>query len=161
MKEMLKTDFNSNTMRWYKSKVDWWIGILMAVPPIAVIAVFIGMIVSGDLSELLQVAVMAVFVCGIYFGLVFPMKYGIGGEELVIRFGICRFRIKLAEITEVRPTHNPLSAPALSIDRLYVQYGEGFFKAALISPADKEGFLNDLAQRTGLIRDGNSLRKSV
>jgi hypothetical protein len=67
-----------------------------------------------------------------------------------VRFGICRQRIPLADISEVHPTHNLLSAPALSLDRLHVQHGHGLFKAVMISPADRNLFLDDLAQKAGL-----------
>lgn len=65
----------------------------------------------------------------------------------------------MGEISEVRPTHNPLSSPALSLDRLHVQYGPGFLKAVMISPADREGFLEDLAQQAGLKRAGDRLAR--
>jgi hypothetical protein len=78
-------------------------------------------------------------------------------HHLLVRFGICRQRIPLADIAEVHPTHNPLSSPALSLDRLRVQYGQGFFKAVMISPADRNGFLDDLAHKAGLKREGDRL----
>lgn len=96
-------------------------------------------------------------VLGIYFGLVFPMRYGLDDTHLYVRFGLCRPRIPLADISEVYPTRNPLSSPALSLDRLPVQYGQGFFKAVMISPANRNGFLDDLAQKAGLKREGDRL----
>jgi hypothetical protein len=100
---------------------------------------------------------MAVLLAGVYLGLVVPIRYGLGDNQLVVRFGLCHHRVSLADILEVRPTHNPLSAPALSLDRLRVQYGQGFFKAVLISPADRNGFLDDLARTAGLKREGDRL----
>ena len=48
-------------------------------------------------------------------------------------------------IREVRPTTNPLSAPALSLDRLRIDYEEGGrVRSLLVSPKDKEGFLQEL-----------------
>jgi hypothetical protein len=96
-------------------------------------------------------------VLGIYFGLVFPMRYGLDDTHLVVRFGVCRQRIPLAAITEVKPTHNPLSSPALSLDRLHVRFGQGVFKAVMISPTDRNRFLDELAQKTGLQREGDRL----
>ena len=85
------------------------------------------------------------------------MRYGLDDTHLLVRFGLCRQRIVLADISEVHPTSNPLSSPALSLDRLHVQYGEGFFKAVMISPADRNRFLDDLAQKAGLKREGDRL----
>ena len=40
----------------------------------------------------------------VYLGLVFPMRYGITDTELVVRSGLVRRRIRLADITSVTPT---------------------------------------------------------
>jgi hypothetical protein len=112
---------------------------------------------SGKTSELPVGLVSLALVFGLYFGLVFPMRYGLDDTHLTVRFGICRHRVALADILEVHPTHNPISSPALSLDRLHVQYGEGFFRAVLISPADRNGFLDDLARTAGLKREGDRL----
>ncbi len=69
--------------------------------------------------------------------------------------------IPLAEISEVRPTSNPLSAPALSLDRLRVQFGRGLVGAVFISPVDRDHFLDELAQKAGLKREGARLVRRV
>jgi len=112
---------------------------------------------EGKMSDLPWAVGAVLFVCGIYFGLVFPLKYGLDETNLLVRFGLVRQRIPLVDISEVRPTHNPLSSPALSLDRLHVQYGPGFFKAVMISPADRNRFLDELAQKAGLKRQGDRL----
>jgi len=89
--------------------------------------------------------------------LVFPMRYGLDDTHLQVRFGICRQRIPLADILEVHPTRNPLSSPALSLDRLHVQFGQGIFKTVMISPAERSRFLDDLAKTAGLKREGDRL----
>jgi hypothetical protein len=38
-----------------------------------------------------------------------------------------------------------------------VQFGEGFFKAVLISPTQRNRFLDELAQKAGLSREGDRL----
>lgn len=96
-------------------------------------------------------------VAGIYMGLIFPMRYGLNDLELTVRFGLCRQRIPLHSIREVRRTRNPLSSPALSLDRLHLQFGDGFFKAVMISPLDRDEFLADIRERAGLALDGERL----
>ena len=86
-----------------------------------------------------------------------PHGERITDEVIVVRHGLIRQRIKLADITEVRPTRSPLSAPALSLDRIAIRFGEGMFKSAMLSPADQSGFLAELAQRAGLVREGDAL----
>src|SRR3954467_3047977 len=101
-------------VRWYPSKVDWWIVPILWLSPMAAIVVTVSLAVYGHSYEWMIGAAIAVVVFGIYFGLVFPMRYGVGDTQLVVRFGVCRQRVALADISEVTPTHNPLSSPALS-----------------------------------------------
>ena len=147
----------AETMRWYRSKVDWWIALILCMPPVVSIAVCVALVHDGKTSELPWGLGRVVLVFGVYFGLIFPMRYGLDDTHLLVRFGICSQRIPLVDISEVHPTHNPLSSPALSLDRLHVQFGQGFFKAVMISPADRNRFLDDLAQKAGLQREGDRL----
>jgi hypothetical protein len=141
---------------WYASKVDLWIGAGMCIPPAASVASIASLAWAGA-AALPSAVLSTALVVGVYGGLVLPMKYGITDTEIVVRHGLVRQRIPLADITEVRPTSNPLSAPALSLDRLRIQFGEGFFKSAMISPRDKGRFLDELAAKAGLRREGDRL----
>jgi hypothetical protein len=127
------------------------------VPPVAAIALSVALVLGGQPAALPWSLVPVLLLFGLYFGLVFPMRYGLDDTQLVVRFGVCRKRIPLADISEVHPTHNPLSSPALSLDRLHIQFGLGFFTAVMISPADQGRFLDDLAQKAGLKREGDRL----
>ena len=100
--------------------------------------------------------------------IIWPMEYdpgasGADGEPiLLIRCGrLVRYRIPLAEISEVRPSFELLSSPAsCSYDRIKVVYPSrsGVYRSLLISPRDRDGFLDELARRTNhLVRDGDSL----
>ncbi len=146
--------------QWYRSKVDWWIALVLCVLPVVSVAVPIALVLDGKSSELPLGIGSILFVGAIYFGLVFPMRYGVDDTYLLVRFGVCCQRIPLADIMEVHPTHNPLSSPALSLDRLHVQYGQSFFKAVMISPADRNRFLDELAQKAGLKREGDRLART-
>lgn len=151
---------NEDSIRWYKSRTDWWIALCLCVPPTASVIVLCSAILAGRQSEIAVAVGVILLVSGIYVGLIFPMRYGLNDQELTVRSGLCRQRIPLSSIREVRRTRNPLSSPALSLDRLHVQYGEGFFKAVMISPLDRDGFLEDIRQRAGLDWDeGRLLRR--
>jgi Bacterial PH domain len=103
--------------------------------------------------------------------IVWPMDYDPGasgpdGEPiLLVRCGrLVRYRIPLAEIREVRPSAEVGSSPASwSYDRLKVVYRTGsIHRCLLISPRDRDGFLDELARRvTHLERDGDSLMKTI
>jgi len=148
-------------MKWYPSKIDWWLVPLLCLPPVGAIAGFVGLALQGEVFALLSGFGIVLFVLCIYFGLVFPMRYGMDDTHLIVRFGICRQRIPLTDVIEVYPTSNPLSSPALSLDRLCVQFGQGFFKAVMISPVDRDHFLAEFAQKAGMKREGNRLVRAI
>lgn len=66
-------------------------------------------------------------------------RYTVQGEALQIQAGPFHWRIPVSSIGQVRCSRNPLSAPALSLDRLEVSYGER--KKILISPDNRDRFL--------------------
>ncbi|MGD9600744.1 MAG: PH domain-containing protein [Gammaproteobacteria bacterium] len=79
--------------------------------------------------------------------LLFATDYRFEERTLVVRGGPFRWRIRIHEINTVRPTHNFVTAPALSGDRLCIDYGDG--KALEISPDDTESFVTELQSRGG------------
>lgn len=145
---------------WYSSKIDWWIVTILCVPPVAAVSVCAGFAISGAINDLLVGIAVAVFVAALYVGVVFPLRYGINETHLIVRHGLCRYQIPLADISDVHPTRNPLSSPALSLDRLRIQFGQGLFKGVMISPAERDRFLNELAKRTGMQREGDRLLRT-
>ncbi|MCB9638185.1 MAG: PH domain-containing protein [Myxococcales bacterium] len=93
------------------------------------------------------------------FGLVIPIYYDLEQDVLLVRSGWLRTRVPYAKITKVEPSNNPLSSPALSLDRLHVHVEDGF--GVLISPKEREAFLQALLQRCPhLRREGERLERS-
>jgi hypothetical protein len=142
--------------RWFSSKVDTWIAVVLAMGPVIAIGGAVASLIAGGPGAWVSLG-SCLFMAAIYLGLVFPMRYGISKRELIVRHGLVRQRCKLYEIDEVYPTHNPLSSPALSLDRLWISKGKGFFDSIMISPKHKEEFLALLAHRAGLVRVGDRL----
>lgn len=67
-------------------------------------------------------------------------------DQIITKSGPFRFpSIPIREIHSITPTNNPLSSPALSIDRLDIQYGA--WESMLISPKDKQAFINECLRR--------------
>ena len=145
--------------KWYSSKVDWWLSLILFVLPLVSLSVLATSLASGNSAEMITAVGMCVFTAALYGLLIIPIRYGITQDELIVRFGVVRQRIPLAAIQEVYPTHNPLSSPALSLDRLAIRTGGGPFASAMISPANKDDFLNTLAIRAGLQRYNDKLMR--
>lgn len=86
---------------------------------------------------LLAIAVEVVLVVALI-----PVQYAIEGRTVVIRCGLIRWEyttFSVDDILSIRPSRNPLSSPALSLDRLKVILASG--NDLLISPKEKSGFL--------------------
>lgn len=145
---------------WYPSKVDWWLALVLASLPVAVIVVWVGLIASGSREDVWVAVVTTVAIPALLVGLVFPMRYGLGDSALIVRFGLVRQRVRFVDIVGVEPTREPLAGPALSLDRLRVRYGPGAMSYVLISPANRHAFLDELASKAGMVRDGDSLTRT-
>ena len=70
-------------------------------------------------------------------------RYIIRDNVLVIKSCFLSYGTwRIADIESIRPTHNPLSAPAASLDRLEIRFiGR---RSVLVSPRRQEEFINHL-----------------
>lgn len=78
--------------------------------------------------------------------ILYQIDYTITDDNLVIRCGPMRYGVPLTKIDSVRPSRNPLSSPAPSLDRLLIKWSDGR-KRIIISPARKSAFLQELDKR--------------
>lgn len=69
--------------------------------------------------------------------------YEIEGSELKIVCGLMyKKTVDITSITRVKATRNPISSPALSLDRIEIICGRR--DRVIVSPKDKEGFVSAL-----------------
>jgi hypothetical protein len=133
----------------YPSKVDWWIGLVLLFSVLALIGSAVPFFVGPPPQTPLGLGIGVLCLAfAVWIGAIpFNTNYEIGQTKLVIRSGGIRWNVPLDSIMEVFPTHNPLSSPACSLDRLRVNYhnARGRTRFVLISPREKEAFLRDLA----------------
>jgi Bacterial PH domain len=129
----------------YRSKKDPWLfglvwGVTVALLLAGILVVLVGNPQLGWSLFRDGVVTAAVLVITTY-----PLDYEIAGTQIVARCGFMRWRVPLDSIQEVRPSRNPASAPAWSLDRLRIEYLKGTATRALyISPEDKHAFMRDL-----------------
>ena len=120
----------------FKSKVDLW---LAAVLWGSVAICFFPVFLEDGLIVGLAIGIpMAIFVLLLWIN----TKYYIRDDQLVIKGVLKDTLIPIESITSVKTTRNPLSAPALSMDRLEINYGR--YEFTLISPLEKERFVEEL-----------------
>ena len=69
--------------------------------------------------------------------------YIINGNDLIVKCGFFFNKtIKIDTIKKIEETHNPLSSPAASLDRIAIDYNK--WDSVMISPKDKIDFINEL-----------------
>jgi membrane protein YdbS with pleckstrin-like domain len=127
----------------FTSKISWWI----FAPLLSSLGFFL---VLSFVQQRWGASLVVLAIVAFLVYLLVPTRYTITPEELVIESGPIHKRVPLTSIISVTPTRNPISSPALSLDRLEVRYGKN--DIVLISPADKTGFLTTLHQLNPALR---------
>jgi hypothetical protein len=133
--------------RIFSSKRDAWLSAVLGAAA-AAMALSAGIVLLT--APVLFGAIYAVAMtaaCGFIVWIGGSTFYAFDGERLIVRSGPFRWRLNVAEIERVTASRNPLSSPALSLDRLMLELRGG--GVLLVSPRDKDGFLAELAARKG------------
>ena len=129
----------------FPSKIDGWLIPVMVISFAAIIVALVCVMATPTPWPVRAFTTgVMVLVTFFLFAVFRNTYYELGKEELRVVSGPFRWKIPLSEITNIRPTRNPLASPALSMDRLKVSYGKRKF--VLISPADKDGFLRAIRE---------------
>lgn len=115
----------------YKSKVDWWLVVL-------ILGIFGYPIVDGILMQEYMLSVVFALVLVVFYFLSKTVKYVINENNLII----WKTKIDIKSIRKIYKTRNPLSSPALSLDRIAIVFNK--YDEVLISPKEKKLFVDDL-----------------
>lgn len=97
--------------------------------------------------------VMVGFLLWMWFGTGYKVEYGL----IIIISGPFKSKVKIADIRKLTATKNPLSAPALSINRIEIMYGT--YGMSLVSPKDRELFISLLLEENQTIQVDEALYK--
>ena len=124
----------------FKSKVDRWILVLILMAIIGqVVAITAAVNEAGEPAMITSLILVMIGVVALMVWLLLGTHYTVDRGTIRIVSGPFRWKVPIDEITSVSATRNPLSSPALSLDRLSIRYGKR--RRIMISPADKAGFL--------------------
>jgi hypothetical protein len=128
----------------FKSKIDRWLLFLLIAVMVFEVVVMGAVATRADSPFEATILIMAALVIvGLLGSMLVGTHYTVDGNTLRVACGPFRWKVPVGAIESVAPTRNPLSSPALSLDRLRIQYGE---RRILVSPADKAGFLKAIGQ---------------
>lgn len=103
------------------------------------LTVFVPIVVAEQQDDLATLVVVGLLVTIVPVWLYLTTAYEVDEERLLIRSGPFRWNILLSEIAKVEPSRSVLSSPALSLDRIRIEYGVNKF--VLVSPMEKEEFI--------------------
>ena len=128
----------------YRSKVDWWLGLILIGSAGLMIWIVLEPIIRGEGIDW-GITMVAILTLLIILPLFF-MKYILYSDHLYISCGIYgKVRIPYEMIQNIKETHNPLSSMAMSLDRIQIDYLEnGVHRMMLISPARKKEFIEKI-----------------
>jgi hypothetical protein len=133
------------TSKCFKSKIDRWLLILLIAIVVFEAIVMMMAAVQADNARDSTVLIFAALGVGVLIAwLILSTRYVVNKDMLHIHAGPFRWKIRLDEIRSVEATRNPLSSPALSLDRLMIHYGNR--RRIMVSPADKTGFMKAIGQ---------------
>lgn len=122
-------------MKIYKSKIDWWMSLVLVYPIFRSIL----SIIEGE-----WIGYLGILMClGFIFFISKSTRYIIEEDQLTVK---CMFivnnKIAISKIKKIEKTNSILSSPALSLDRISIKFNK--FDEVYISPKEKQSFLNDL-----------------
>ncbi|WP_329805546.1 PH domain-containing protein [Flavobacterium facile] len=122
-------------MKVFKSKIDWWFGLVLVYP----IFLSIKSMLEGEWIGLLGLGV----VVGLILVFSKTTRYIINENQLIVKSTwIVNERIDISKITKIEKSNSVLSSPALSLDRLRIRYNK--YDEILISPKEKKEFTDEL-----------------
>lgn len=132
----------------YRSKIDWWVATVMVISMALSVYASALVVLAGSSTVWWLVPLIAGSGIGMPLWLLSRTRYILGSSHLLIVCGPLKWRVPIESITSITPTSNPLASPALSLDRLRIEYGHGY--SVIISPRRKDEFLRRLqALRVG------------
>ena len=125
-------------MKIYKSKIDWWLGLLLLYP--------IYLSVASLVKEQWLYGFAGLgFVFGVVLFVSKTTRYIIDENQLIVKsLWIVNYTIDISKIRKIEKSNSILSSPALSLDRIALYYNK--YDEVYISPKEKQDFLNNLLE---------------
>lgn len=122
----------------FRSKIDLWLLIVLIITAAIPLTQAVAALQNGE-NWIPHVLISGLLgIC--FLWLLRSTKYTISRDTIVIQSGPFRWRIPKAEITRISSSKSVISSPALSLDRLKIEYSGGR-NSILVSPKDKNGFI--------------------
>lgn len=134
-------------MQIFRSKIDWWVlGFFISLTGL-LLQLLLTMQAKGTLEQYPVHAAVYVLTAALVWWPIFSTRYKIDADTLLVQSMLFKWRIPLQQIQKVAATDHSIASPALSLDRLKIEYEQnGQAKAVLISPKNKSKFCQALQE---------------
>ena len=132
----------------FQSKKDIWLAVLIWG---VIILMFFMMITEQNIV----VYIVGILNNALLLWLWFGTNYKIDDEDLIVRSGPFKSTIDIKSIKKLRATKTLLAGPALSIDRIEIQYKR--YDSVIISPKEKNKFIESLLSKNKSIEVDDKL----
>jgi hypothetical protein len=129
----------------YRSTIDQWLYMVFAIASLVAVGACVPLLLYGSWVEWFLAALTLAIGIGLPWWIMLTTMYTVTTGFLLIRSGPFHWQVPLRQIQRISRTHSALSSPALSLDRLKIDYSD--VKSIMISPEDCERFLADLKSR--------------
>jgi len=127
----------------FRSKVDAWLVLVIALAALPAFGYAVVAYRSG--GDWAPHAAIGVAVVLLLLAMLFPTRYTVSDKELLVRCGLLRWHIDPRTISRITPSRSFVSGPALSLDRLKLDFANGR-RPLLVSPADQQAFIGALRE---------------
>lgn len=126
--------------RVYPSKIDAWLVVVLGA------AAAFPLVLGAQLVFVSKAAAVgclasSAFVLLVLAVAVVPCRYTLEDDHLLVQAGLLRWKVPYKDVTAVEPTTNPLSSPALSLERVRIDYAG---RSIMVSPVERAEFIQAL-----------------
>jgi hypothetical protein len=127
----------------FPSRVEPWLTLSLALTPLTLIAIA-ATLWSGEPELVARIWAAALLLSLLFFAMLWPVRYEVGPDAVLVKFGRFHGRIRFDEMTTIQRSPDFVSR-ALSLNRLRIlRDGK---RRALLSPEDEVAFTRAIQQR--------------
>ncbi|WP_163969789.1 PH domain-containing protein [Oceanobacillus halotolerans] len=137
---------------YFPSKKDRWLSIILW--GVSLVGIIIPLITGSILTVIFTVP-LAIILLWFWF----RTGYLIEEDKIKVRYGPIRQTVNIKEIKRIHKRKLPLSAPALSMDRIEIMCSK--FNVVTISPENQEKFIETLLAINPAIKLDDHLKEKI
>ena len=133
-------------MQIFRSKIDWWVlGFIISMSGL-LLQLFFTMYAKGTMVEYPEHTIVYILTIILLWSPIFTTRYSLNKDVLMVRSLFFKWHIPLASIQKISATDHLNVSPALSLQRLRIEYlKDGQKQVIFISPKKIDAFRQALS----------------